>query len=214
MRRRQSMQVLELESRVDQLLAENRALNEARTKAEQSLSQKTSSLLADRDDQIDALKRSVEFLNQELSRLTEVNEGLHSAISQTAVQHDDRYRQLQSQHDSTKRELEQTRSVSGASAGATQALLADKDAEISRLRAELESTKQRVRELQRQKLADRPANGDFLTVRDIDYFDHRCQALCSHVQQWVLRFSKFSDMRATDGRPGAGQPRGAASREI
>ncbi|TLD14162.1 uncharacterized protein PgNI_03868 [Pyricularia grisea] len=196
MRRRQSMQVLELESRVDQLLAENRALNEARTKAEQSLSQKTSSLLADRDDQIDALKRSVEFLNQELSRLTEVNEGLHSAISQTAVQHDDRYRQLQSQHDSTKRELEQTRSVSGASAGATQALLADKDAEISRLRAELESTKQRVRELQRQKLADRPANGDFLTVRDIDYFDHRCQALCSHVQQWVLRFSKFSDMRA------------------
>ncbi|KAL5893712.1 hypothetical protein ACKVWC_004633 [Pyricularia oryzae] len=196
MRRRQSMQVLELESRVDQLLAENRALSEARTKAEQSLSQRTSSLIADRDDQIDALKRSVEFLNQELSRLTEVNEGLHSAISQTAVQHDDRYRQLQSQHDSTKRELEQTRSVSGASAGATQALLAEKDAEISRLRAELESTKERVRELQRQKLADRPANGDFLTARDIDYFDHRCQALCSHVQQWVLRFSKFSDMRA------------------
>ncbi|TLD27036.1 hypothetical protein PspLS_04868 [Pyricularia sp. CBS 133598] len=196
MRRRQSMQVLELESRVDQLLAENRALNEARAKAEQSLSQKSSSLLADRDDQIDALKRSVEFLNQELSRLTEVNEGLHSAISQTAVQHDDRYRQLQSQHDSTKRELEQTRSVSGASAGTTQALLADKDAEISRLRAELESTKERVRELQRRKLAERPANGDFLTVRDIDYFDHRCQALCSHVQQWVLRFSKFSDMRA------------------
>ncbi|KAL6412895.1 involucrin repeat protein [Ilyonectria robusta] len=30
---------------------------------------------------------------------------------------------------------------------------------------------------------------------NIDHFDLRCQQLCSHIQQWVLRFSKFSDMR-------------------
>jgi hypothetical protein len=42
------------------------------------------------------------------------------------------------------------------------------------------------------------ANDDisFLTVRDEDYFDNACQQLCQSVQQFVLRFSKFSDHRA------------------
>jgi hypothetical protein len=50
--------------------------------------------------------------------------------------------------------------------------------------------------MQRRILETRPGDDEFLTVRDVDHFDHRCQQLCSHVQQWVLRFSKFSDMRA------------------
>lgn len=37
---------------------------------------------------------------------------------------------------------------------------------------------------------------DALAVRDEDYFDIACQRLCLLVQQWVLRFSKSSDMRA------------------
>ena len=39
-------------------------------------------------------------------------------------------------------------------------------------------------------------DSSFLTVRDEDYFDSACQQLCQHVQQWVLRFSKFSDTKA------------------
>jgi len=34
-----------------------------------------------------------------------------------------------------------------------------------------------------------------LISRGEDYFDTKCQQLCQHVQQWILRFSKFSDMR-------------------
>ncbi|KAF5020014.1 hypothetical protein F66182_7950 [Fusarium sp. NRRL 66182] len=36
----------------------------------------------------------------------------------------------------------------------------------------------------------------FLDIHGEDYFDSRCQRLYSHVRQWVLRFSKFADMRA------------------
>ncbi|KAH7142000.1 hypothetical protein EDB81DRAFT_653481 [Dactylonectria macrodidyma] len=50
--------------------------------------------------------------------------------------------------------------------------------------------------MQRQILESKPAHDNFLDIRDEDHFDLRCQQLCSHVQQWVLRFSKFSDMRA------------------
>ncbi|KAM0554033.1 hypothetical protein ACHAPJ_007108 [Fusarium lateritium] len=50
-------------------------------------------------------------------------------------------------------------------------------------------------ELQRQILA--PKHEDFLNIKDEDYFDLRCQQLFSHVQQWILRFSKAADMRTS-----------------
>ncbi|RBA15408.1 hypothetical protein FPRO05_12482 [Fusarium proliferatum] len=50
-------------------------------------------------------------------------------------------------------------------------------------------------DLQRQILAP-PKHEEFLNIRDEDYFDHRCQELFSNLRQWILRFSKFSDMRA------------------
>ncbi|KAK0726746.1 hypothetical protein B0T26DRAFT_691595 [Lasiosphaeria miniovina] len=40
-------------------------------------------------------------------------------------------------------------------------------------------------------------HGQIGAVYDIDYFDMRCQKLLSAVIQWVLRFSKFSDMRSS-----------------
>jgi len=64
------------------------------------------------------------------------------------------------------------------------------------LHAELEGAKEQIMEMQRQILASKANDGEFLTLRDEDYFDTACQQLCQHVQQWVLRFSKFSDMRA------------------
>ncbi|KAK3326709.1 hypothetical protein B0H66DRAFT_513301 [Apodospora peruviana] len=42
----------------------------------------------------------------------------------------------------------------------------------------------------------RSKHSQIATVHDIDYFDMRCQRLYETVSQWVLRFSKFSDMRA------------------
>jgi hypothetical protein len=173
------MQVLDLEAKVERLIAENRALTEARLQADAGVNQRAASTLTERDTLIEQLRSSLEEYKREVQRLKEVNEGLQSANSQLAAQHSKRYSQLESQHASTSTTLQ------------------DKDAEIQQLRDELEATKQQVREMQQQILATKPADADFLRLRDEDYFDNRCQQLCAHVQQWVLRFSKFSDMRAS-----------------
>ncbi|KAI0176175.1 hypothetical protein GGR52DRAFT_348434 [Hypoxylon sp. FL1284] len=192
MRRRQSMQVLELESRVEQLIAENRALADARVHTEQNLNQQAVSVITERDAEIESLKASLEWLRKEVTRLTEVNEGLNSANNVLALQHNEKYGRLESQHASASKELDEHRFARSR----YNKTLEDKDAEIKELRAQLEATKEQIREMQRQILATKPPDADFLRLKDEDHFDHRCQQLCSHVQQWVLRFSKFSDMRA------------------
>ncbi|KAG6122663.1 hypothetical protein E4U14_005794 [Claviceps sp. LM454 group G7] len=185
MRRRQSMQVLELESKVEQLVAENRLLAEARAHAEQSVVQKAANVLADRDAEIESLRQSLQFLQNEVTRLTEVNDGLASANAELASKDSGRNVQM-------TRELDEARD---AHTTFTQSLQ-DKDAEIAELRAQLEDAKEQIRQMQRKILESKAGDSEFLNLKDEDYFDHRCQQLCSHVQQWVLRFSKFSDMRA------------------
>jgi len=192
MRRRQSMQVLELENRVEQLIAENRMLSEARASAETSLSQRAASSLADRDAEIDNLKQSLQFLQHEVTRLTEVNDGLTSANAELANKDTGRVADLENRNAVVARELEEARRAKGTS----EQSLEEKDAEIADLRAQLDSAKEKIRDLQRQILEAKAHDDHFLNIRDEDHFDHRCQQLCSHVQQWVLRFSKFSDMRA------------------
>jgi hypothetical protein len=206
MRRRQSMQVLDLESRLDQLAAENRMLVEAKAQAEHALqtTQHSASALVERDAEIDSLKRTLDWLQNEVTRLAEVNEGLKSANSTLGAQHNDRYATLESQHVQTARELQEARdSHDNLAAGMgsivrneVQNAVQDKDREIAQLRAELDAAKEQIRGMQRQILASKANESEFLTIRDEDYFDHACQQLCQHVQQWVLRFSKFSDMRA------------------
>lgn len=186
------MQVLELESRVEQLIAENRMLAESKAQAELQTSGRATGAIADRDNEIETLKQSLEFMRREVQRLTEVNEGLNSAISQSALQHNERYRQLESQHTDASRELNQFRDNHGNFSRT----LEEKDAEIRSLREQLEATKEQIRGMQRNILSSKPSDEEFLSIRDVDYFDTRCQQLCSHVHQWVLRFSKFSDMRA------------------
>jgi hypothetical protein len=190
MRRRQSMQVLDLENKVRELEAENLALSQSRSALEHSANPRASGALAERDATIGQLKQNLAFLQKEVERLTEVNEGLNSANAQIAVTHSERYRDLESKHADAIRELEQARSPTG--------VLREKDAEIARLRVQLEEAKQKIRTMQDQILESSPGTDapDYLRSKDVDYFDHRCQQLCNHVQQWVLRFSKFSDMRA------------------
>ncbi len=193
MRRRQSMQVLELESKVEALLAENRMLSDAKSQGEQNLNHRASSVIADRDAEIETLKASITSLHNEISRLREVNDGLNSANNLLALQHSEKYGRLESKHATLARELEEHRDTQGQYSKIVQ----EKDLEIQRLRDQLETSKGLVRELQKQILANKPPDAEFLRIRNEDHFDHRCQQLCSHVQQWVLRFSKFSDMRAS-----------------
>ncbi len=132
--------------------------------------------------------------NDVIDRLKQTNEGLRSSTSAIAVKHHEELRRLETQHAQAASELSLARNASTQHARAVQ----DKDTEIAQLRAQLEASTAEIRKLQQQILEQtKPSDDpDFLDYHDIDYFDHRCQQLCAHVQQWVLRFSKFSDMRA------------------
>ena len=165
------MQVLELENKVEQLMAENRMLTEARAMAETSLSQRAASSLADRDVEIDNLKQSLQFLQNEVSRLTEVNDGLASANAELVSKDNGRVTDLESRNAAVARELEEARREKGN----TEQSLEAKDAEIAELRAKLDSAKEKIRDLQRQILEAKAGDDHFLNIRDEDHFDHRCQ---------------------------------------
>ncbi|KAK4181606.1 hypothetical protein QBC36DRAFT_361214 [Triangularia setosa] len=187
MRRRQSLQVIELEARVEQLIHENQQLANSRTQAESQLARGSLSSNSDREYEIEYLKRALQEANEVIERLKQTNEGLRSSTSAIAVKHHEEIRRFEAQQAQATKELQkQARSTK------------EKDAEIAHLRTQLEASTEEIKRLQRQILEQSRASvdSDFLDVRDIDYFDHRCQQLCAHVSQWVLRFSKFSDMRA------------------
>ncbi|KAL9614824.1 MAG: hypothetical protein Q9167_000734 [Letrouitia subvulpina] len=226
MRRRQSMQVLELESKLDQLTSENRLLQDAKSRAEKNLedathdrSQEISSYregletrdlwLRQKDTELSQLKQMLEGLQSQVSQLTEVNENLSTA-TRGLDDHEQKYSQLEAdnahalqQWQLSARELEELRQQhSQLSAGMEDIVrhevavaLEERNAELRHVRDELEVAREQVRTLQAQILASKRSD-DLIVDRDEDYFDTQCQALCQHVQQWVLRFSKFSDMRA------------------
>ncbi len=221
-RKRQSMQqIKDLEARLDQLASENRLLAAAKIDAEKELeevhynqsrignaSQEALSTrqlsLQEKDAELEKLREALHWMQNEVRKLTEVNEGLASANQTLATTHT----QLESQHNEThthwqesSRELETLRSQHAQLSSGMEEIvrheidtaLTAKNAELRELYSNLEIAKEKIRELQQQILANR--NDEVITARDEDYFDGACQQLCQHVQQWVLRFSKFSDTR-------------------
>lgn len=227
MRRRQSMQIIDLETKLDQLASENRLLEDAKSKAERGLQElsyaqshresaskgvmETQDLqLRNKDSEISKLRQTLEWVQKEVARLTQVNESLVAINLTLSSDRDHRYNQLKAEHENVQqqwqhstRELDELRQQHiHLSTGMEDIVrheisiaLEDKNAELNKLRDELEAAKEQIRTLQQQILASKPSD-DLLISRDEDYFDGQCQQLCQHVQQWVLRFSKFSDMKA------------------
>lgn len=221
------MQIIDLETKLDQLASENRLLQDAKSKAERGVQElgythnrnenatkealETRDLqLREKDSEILKLRETLEWVQKEVARLTGVNESLAATNLSLTTDQDHRYSQLQLEHDATKqqwqqsaRELEQLRQQHvHLSTGMEDIVrheisiaLNDKNAEVRRLCDELEAAKEQVRALQQQILVSKPSD-DVLITRDEDYFDSQCQKLCQHVQQWVMRFSKFSDSKA------------------
>ncbi|KXT01756.1 hypothetical protein AC578_2732 [Pseudocercospora eumusae] len=217
-RKRQSMHINELESRLDQLVAENRALQEAKEAGAlqhgangQSLQEMLNARdlqLQAKDAEINQIKAMLQPMQEELQRLTEMNNGLTEANRNLVDDTNGRYATLQAEHSqaheqwqSTAKELEHMRSEHGRITSGMRDIveaeianaLADKNAEILRLREQLDIAAEQIRALQVQIQGSK--SSDFLIQRDEDYFDGACQKLCQHVQQWVLRFSKMSDNR-------------------
>ena len=180
---------------------QNDALREALRTRDLYLSQK--------DAELNELRSILDGLHKEVAKLTEVNEVLIVTRDETVAEHQQKYSQLEEQHATTHqawqdstRELDELRDKHSNLAGGMESIVAHeisvamekKNQELQELHDQLEDAKQQVRALQRQILATRPSD-DLLSSRDEDYFETQCQQLCQHVQQWVLRFSKFSDMK-------------------
>ncbi|EGE03664.1 hypothetical protein TEQG_02695 [Trichophyton equinum CBS 127.97] len=217
-RRRRSLQRLqELETRLDQLVSENRLLGSSKAAAEKAIEshavaqrqharalEARDQTIQNKELEIQQLQKSSDWLKKEITRLTEVNEGLAAANASYAASRGldggDRSN-YKEEWEKSQRELEKVRAqYAQLSSGLEQMVkhevgtaLADKDAEIQLLRDNLADAQDKIKELQAQIQAS--AKDDILIFHDEDYFDNACQKLCQHVQQWVLRFSKFSDMR-------------------
>lgn len=204
-------QLQTLESRLDQLISENRLLiaardeaedrlrnaSVARRKSDQALNTRGADL-RDKEAEVEQLKNSVDWLQREMSRLTQENEGLTASNAALAAAH---AAEVNTVRESSTRELDDLRSqhndlssqVDDRVRQEIKSALAQKETELRRLHEELEEARDKVKELQQQIAASLHDNA--LVFRDEDYFDAACQKLCGHVQQWVLRFSKHSDQR-------------------
>lgn len=201
----------ELEARLDRLISENHLLTAARDAAEsklknvavarrksdQALNTSTADL-RDKEAEVEQLRNSVDWLQKEVTRLTEENTELTATNANLTAAHED---ELKTIHEQSAHELNSLRSENEQLATGMKdivrrevdAALVQKNAELRRLREQLETTRDKVRELQQQISAS--LHDNVLVFRDEEYFDASCQKLCGHVQQWVLRFSKHSDHR-------------------
>ncbi|TKA44464.1 hypothetical protein B0A54_05209 [Friedmanniomyces endolithicus] len=225
-RKRQSMHITDLESKLDQLVSENQALQDAKYHVErnheatsyqrdvntQAMHEELETRdlrLHEKEVEIGRIQAMLQPLREEIDRLSEINGGLTEANRNLVDDTNGRYATLQAEHaqaheqwQSTSRDLDVARqdqsqltsTMRDAIAAQISSALADKNAEIRRLREELDIATEQIRSLQVQIQSSKSI--EFLTVRDEDYFDGACQKLCQHVQQWVLRFSKLSDNRA------------------
>lgn len=166
--------------------------------------------LRQKDTELNELKRLIEGLQSQVSRLTEINEDLTGTRGGLELEYQQRYSQLEADHTRTHQQWQQStlelnelkHQHAQVSTGMEEIVrheisvaVEEKNLELQKLRDELEDAKEQVRALQQQILASRSSE-NFIIERDEDYFDSQCQELCGHVQQWVLRFSKFSDSRA------------------
>jgi len=218
MRKRQSMHIVDLEGQVAQLAAANEALRFAKQDNGTSRALDGNDLeealrardmeVQQKDNEINQIRAMLQPMQDEIARLSEMNNGLTEANRNLVDDSNGRYAALQEEHahakeqwEDSSRELESLRHEHGQlTSGLRTAVeaqlataLASKDSEIRELREELDIATERIRALQVQIQSTK--GRDFLTVRDEDYFDGACQKLCQHVQQWVLRFSKTSDNR-------------------
>ncbi|KMU75548.1 hypothetical protein CISG_04951 [Coccidioides immitis RMSCC 3703] len=217
-RRRRSLQHLQdLETRLDQLVSENRLLSSAKATTEKALETQTITQrqqakaletrdreIQDKDSEINQLKKSTQWLKRELARLTELNESLAATNAKllSSQEHEtNQHNEVAQQWQRSREELEDLRAkYTQLSAGMESIVssevdtaLALKNAEIRRLQGDLLEAQDKIKELQEKIVSS--SHDNIITFRDEDYFESACQKLCHHVQQWVLRFSKFSDMR-------------------
>ena len=216
-RKRQSLQVLDLQNRLDEALAENDSLKRQQglddagaTTSMQKTLQARDIALNEKEIEVKTAKAALATLQAEAERLSAHNSQLQTANDNLGADVNRRYAALQQERDEAHGKWQESSRAfedlqhkhAQLSSGMesvvrrqVDAALDDRDAEIKSLRAQLEMASTRIETLQRQVGAASGSTDDFLNAHDEDYFDSACQQLFRAVQQWVLRFSKFSDNR-------------------
>lgn len=205
LRSRKSLtQINDLQTRVEQLASENKQLAESKQLAERHIEE----LQFEHSKNDYATREALQTVNEqlrlrddEITRLRVEIQNLQSAREALRDEHDQKYTLLLNEKDRAHAQLqEHTRELDMLSTGmqdtvAAQiaAAVASKDSQLQKLQDELAQARAKIRELQSQIVAR--GFDQVVELRDEDYFDAACQALSQHVQQWVLRFSKFSDNR-------------------
>jgi len=169
--------------------------------------QSRDNILQAKDVEISQIKAKLSVLHQEAARLREHNNQLQVANRNLSEDTNGRYGTLQTENAELSEQYQHTLSelaslrqtydrlnstLENTIASQITSALADKDLEIHSLQVELDRMASQVVSLQRQVLTSQH-NEDYLEHRDEDYFDGACQELCKHIQQWILRYSKFSD---------------------
>lgn len=185
------MHILDLEDRVEMLVAENRYLQGAKIRAEESLQ----NVVYQKDVELSGIEQGFRALDMEDDRLRQMDQGLTSNINvrNDTLHAGDAHVHQQSQ-ELEQLKLQHKELISGMEdiiRGKITLATADCDAENERLRGELHAATEQIKTPQRQILMDNPADSP-LMVRDEDYFNSACQQLYQHVHQWVLRFSEVS----------------------
>lgn len=210
-----SQQMIDLERRVEPATEESGSMIQSRglnPDAETSQSNWAEALrardeqLREKNEEIQGIRRSLITLQQGAKILSEENAQLQSSQSRNSrpILHSGNpaEREAPGADFDSIRKLEVGAQVRGTprselegfSTKDISAALAEKDAEIMSLQVELAQASDKIRKLQQQIIASK-RNDTFLNKKDEEFFESACQQLCQHVQQWVLRFSKFSDMR-------------------
>ncbi|CAZ84319.1 unnamed protein product [Tuber melanosporum] len=217
-RRRQSMQIVDLENRLQALATENTDLTHDKANVEKSLNEaiargkseakalnldleEKKALLEEKDSQIEELQRKIEWYRTEVTRLSQTNDSLNQTNTALSTSYKLSYAALKAKYDRKQEamlklsdeHLELQRNFTEMQTGMESIIrteLSEKDAELERLRVELERAREEVRKLQ-NKLSARQTN-KYVDTKDIAYFNSSCKNIFQSVKIFCKQFSSFS----------------------
>ena len=217
-RRRQSMQIVDLENRLQALAAENTDLTHDKANVEKSLNEaitrgkseakalnidleEKKALLEEKDSQIEELQRKIEWYRTEVTRLSQTNDSLNQTNTTLSTSYKLSYAALTAKYDKKQEAMlklsrehsELQRNFTEMQAGMESIIrteLSEKDTELERLRVELERAREEVRKLQ-NKVSARQTN-KYIDTKDIAYFNSSCKNIFQSVKIFCKQFSSFS----------------------
>jgi len=217
-RRRQSLMLADLETRVESLAAENTALTQDKANVERTLAdirarakkeaadlaatiEAQNHLLGEKESQITELHKKLDWYREEVQRLTLHNDALNQTNSSLSKTYQNRYAELNAKYEHKQDQLIELgkqhaeletlyNEMSNGVDNIYRQEMEDKDNELERLRQELERAREEVRALQR-RVSTRQSDR-YLDIKDLPHFAQSSARLFNEVQEWAASFSTVS----------------------